>query len=367
MAELDCLQSSLIHRYVVVLGGGANILAALEYLLAARADVTVIANNACPAVTALATADRITLQERDWRVSDLDAAWYVVAGLPDPVANASARVAADKRRILCSAGWEPSSEQDPGQVRPAGVALVGAGPGDPDLITVRGLRLLKEADVIVLDRLAPLELLGGLKPEVEVIDAAKIPYGRAVEQVKLNEVMVERARAGKFVVRLKGGDPYVFGRGFEEVQACASAGLQVTVVPGVSSALAVPALAGVPVTHRGLTHDVTIVSGHLPPGHPDSLVDWAALGKLRGTLVVLMGVSHIAETAAVLIRGGKDPRTPAVVVQEGARPAQRVVRSTISRLGEDCAEHRIEPPAVFVIGEVAALATGSPGQGQTND
>lgn len=356
MAELDCLQGLLIHRHVVVLGGGANVLAALEYLLAARADVTVIANNACPAVTALAMADRIRLIERDWRESDLDPAWYVIAGLPDPAANGAARLAADKRRILCSAGWEPSGEKDPAPARQSGVALVGAGPGDPDLITVRGMRLLKEADVVVLDRLAPLELLAGLKPDVEVIDAAKIPYGRAAEQVELNEVMVERARAGKFVVRLKGGDPYLFGRGFEEVQACARAGLQVTVVPGVSSALAVPALAGVPVTHRGMTHDVTIVSGHLLPGHPDSLVDWAALGKLRGTLVVLMGVTHIAQTAGALIRGGKDPRTPALVVQEGARPTQRVLRSTVSRLGADCTEHKVAPPAVFVIGEVAALA-----------
>ncbi len=358
MAELDRLQGLLLQRHVVVLGGEANVLRGLEYVLSAKADVTVIAERPGPAVTGLAAAGRIRLVERPWRTSDLDGAWYVIAGLPDPADNAAARIAAEKRRILCSAAWQPAQPEESRPARQAGVALVGAGPGDPDLITVRGRSLLNEADVVVIDRLAPLELLAGLRPDVEVIDAAKIPYGPAARQDELNQAVVECARAGKFVVRLKGGDPYVFGRGFEEVEAYARAGVRVTMVPGVSSALAVPALAGVPVTHRGMTHDVTIVSGHLAPDHPDCLVDWTALGRLRGTLLVLMGVTHIAETARVLIRCGKDPGTPALVVQEGATPNQRVLRSTISRLGEDCAEHQIGAPAIFVIGEVAALADG---------
>ena len=161
-----------------------------------------------------------------------------------------------------------------------GVALVGGGPGDPELITVRGRRLLAHADVVVADRLAPPELLAELAPHVEVIDAAKIPYGRAMAQDAINDVLIDRAKAGKFVVRLKGGDPFVFARGYEEVLACADAGIPVTVVPGVTSAIAVPALAGVPVTHRAVTHEFVVVSGHVAPDHPESLVNWNALAAL---------------------------------------------------------------------------------------
>ena len=156
------------------------------------------------------------------------------------------------------------------------MALVGGGPGDPELITVKGRRLLAAADVVVADRLAPGLLLDELRPEVELIDASKIPYGPAATQEEINRLLVERARAGKFVVRLKGGDPYVFGRGGEEVLACAAAGIPVTVVPGVTSAVAAPAAAGIPVTHRGVAHELVVVTGHLPPGHPESLVDWPA-------------------------------------------------------------------------------------------
>ena len=174
-----------------------------------------------------------------------------------------------------------------------GVALVGGGPGDPELITVRGRRLLAQADVVVADRLAPPELLAELPPHVEVIDAAKIPYGRAMAQDAINDVMIERARSGSFVVRLKGGDPFVFARGYEEVLACADAGIPVTVVPGVTSAIAVPALAGVPVTHRAVNHEFVVVSGHLAPDHPESLVNWNALAAMSGTIVLLMAVERI--------------------------------------------------------------------------
>ena len=177
--------------------------------------------------------------------------------------------------------------------RTRGVALVGGGPGDPELITVRGRRLLAHADVVVADRLAPPELLAELAPHVEVIDAAKIPYGRAMAQDAINDVLIDRAKAGKFVVRLKGGDPFVFARGYEEVLACAEAGIPVTVVPGVTSAIAVPALAGVPVTHRAVTHEFVVVSGHLAPDHPESLVNWNALAALSGTIVLLMAVERI--------------------------------------------------------------------------
>jgi uroporphyrin-III C-methyltransferase/precorrin-2 dehydrogenase/sirohydrochlorin ferrochelatase len=233
-----------------------------------------------------------------------------------------------------------------------GVALVGAGPGDPELITVKGRRLLAAADVVVADRLVPGMLLGDLRPDVEFVDAAKIPYGPAAAQEEINRILVERARAGRFVVRLKGGDPYVFGRGGEEVLACTAAGVPVTVVPGVTSAVAVPAALGVPVTHRGLAHEFVVVSGHLPPGDPASLVDWAALARLRGTLVVLMGLANLPAIVAALLAGGRGPDTPAAVVQEGTTRAQQGLRGTLGGLVAAVAAAGIRPPAVVVVGEV---------------
>ena len=240
--------------------------------------------------------------------------------------------------------------------RPAGVALVGGGPGDPDLITVRGRRLLAEADVVVADRLAPHRLLDELAPEVELIDAAKIPYGRSMPQEEINRLLIERAKAGKFVVRLKGGDPYVFGRGYEELLACTEAGINVTVVPGITSAISVPGLAGVPVTHRGLAHEFTVVSGHLAPDHPKSLVDWAALARLRGTLVMLMAVERIGPIAEALLTNGKAPETPVTVIQDGSLPAERTVRCTLSTVAAVLAAEGVHPPAIIVLGPVAALS-----------
>ncbi|MEV4499703.1 uroporphyrinogen-III C-methyltransferase [Micromonospora arborensis] len=237
------------------------------------------------------------------------------------------------------------------------VAVVGGGPGPDDLITVRGKALLDAADVVVVDRLAPQGLLAGLRPDVLVVDAAKVPRGPSMAQEAINAALVSHARAGRRVVRLKGGDPYVFGRGHEEVQACAAAGVPVTVVPGVSSAIAAPALAGVPVTHRGVAHDVTVVSGHLPPGHPDSLVDWAALARARGTVVLLMAVDTIAKIASVLIEHGRAPETPVLAVQDAGLPGQRSVPARLDEIGALAAREGIGPPAVFVLGPVVALAT----------
>jgi uroporphyrin-III C-methyltransferase/precorrin-2 dehydrogenase/sirohydrochlorin ferrochelatase len=240
--------------------------------------------------------------------------------------------------------------------RPAGVALIGGGPGDPDLITVRGRRLLAEADVVVADRLAPQALLDQLAPDVELVDAAKIPYGRAMAQQEINRILIERAKAGRFVVRLKGGDPYVFGRGYEELLACTEAGIPVTVVPGITSAVAVPALAGIPVTHRGVAHEFTVVSGHIPPQHPDSLVNWAALAQARGTLVLLMAVERIGAIAHTLIEHGKDPATPLAAIQDGAMPGQRTVHTTLGGAAADLAAAGVRPPAILVLGPVVALA-----------
>jgi uroporphyrin-III C-methyltransferase/precorrin-2 dehydrogenase/sirohydrochlorin ferrochelatase len=235
------------------------------------------------------------------------------------------------------------------------VVLVGGGPGDPELISVAGRKALMEADVVVADRLAPPELLAELPPHVEVIDAAKIPYGRAMAQDAINAVLIERAKEGKFVVRLKGGDPFVFARGYEEVIACTDAGIPVTVVPGVTSAIAVPALAGVPVTHRAITHEFVVVSGHVAPGHPESLVNWDALAAMSGTIVLLMAVERIEQFAEVLLNGGRPADTPVLVVQHGTTAAQRTLRTTLGDAPEDIRSEGVRPPAIIVIGPVAAF------------
>lgn len=189
------------------------------------------------------------------------------------------------------------------------VVLVGGGPGAWDLITVRGMRALQEAEVIVADHLGPTAQLDKLCDigTKELVDVSKIPYRAQVAQERINEILVDNARQGRRVVRLKGGDPYVFGRGFEELTALTEAGIPVEVIPGVTSAVAVPALAGTPVTHRGVVHAFTVVSGHLPPGHPKSLVDWAALAQSGATLSVIMGVKNAAAIAAALIDASLSP------------------------------------------------------------
>jgi uroporphyrin-III C-methyltransferase len=208
---------------------------------------------------------------------------------------------------------------------------------------------------VVADHLAPLSLLASLPTDVEVIDASKLPRGRSMAQEQINALLVEHALAGKRVARLKGGDPFVFGRGMEELEACVAAGVPVEVVPGVTSAIGVPGLAGIPVTHRGMTHEFVVVSGHLPPGHPQSLVDWGALGRLRGTVVVLMGVDTAAAIAAALIQNGRAAATPVAVVSDGAMPTQRTVRTTLEGLGRTMADEGVRPPAVWVVGEVVGL------------
>jgi uroporphyrin-III C-methyltransferase/precorrin-2 dehydrogenase/sirohydrochlorin ferrochelatase len=233
--------------------------------------------------------------------------------------------------------------------------LVGGGPGDPGLITVRGRQAVAQADVVVADHLAPLALLASLPTDVEVIDASKLPRGRSMAQEQINALLVEHARAGRRVVRLKGGDPFVFGRGMEELQACVAAGVAVEVVPGVTSAIGVPGVAGIPVTHRGLTHEFVVVSGHLPPGHPQSLVDWPAIGRLRGTVVVLMGVDTAPAIAAALVKHGRPPETPVAVITDGSTATQRTVRTTLAGLPRVVTEEAIRPPAVWVVGDVVDL------------
>ncbi|MBN9643257.1 uroporphyrinogen-III C-methyltransferase [Corynebacterium mendelii] len=240
---------------------------------------------------------------------------------------------------------------------PPKVWLVGGGPGAWDLITVRGMNALKAADVIVADHLGPTAQLDKLCDVAakEVIDASKLPYGRQMAQEKINGILVDNALAGKNVVRLKGGDPYVFGRGYEELQALADAGIACEVVPGVTSAISVPAAAGIPVTMRGINHSFTVLSGHLAPGHEMSLTDWDSLASSKGTLVIIMGVKNSGTIADALMAGGRNAATPAAVIQEGTLPEQKTFRCTLGSLGKTITDNGVKPPAVIVIGEVAGL------------
>jgi uroporphyrin-III C-methyltransferase len=240
-------------------------------------------------------------------------------------------------------GFRDGSRPDVGSV-----ALVGAGPGHPDLLTVRATRLLAQADVVVHDALVGDGVLALVPPDAEVIDVGKRP-GRPVPQELISTLLVELARDGRRVVRLKGGDPYVFGRGGEEAQALLDAGIPFEVVPGITSAVAAPAAAGVPITHRGVAAAFTVVTGHRRAGEPD--VDWRSLARVGGTVVVLMGVAQRATIAAELIAGGLDPSTPVAAVRSATTPDEVVARC---RLGE-LATTAIEAPAVIVIGAVAAL------------
>ncbi len=237
------------------------------------------------------------------------------------------------------------------------VAIIGGGPGDPALITVRGRQLLAEADVVLADRLAPRSLLDELPGDVEVIDVGKIPYGRATAQEHINAALIDQARAGRFVARLKGGDPFVFGRGAEEVLACLRAGVPVTVVPGVTSAVGVPTAAWVPVTHRGIAQEFHVVSVHVPPGDGRSAVAWDVLGGSSGTLVLLMAVERIGAVAAELIRYGRDPATPVSVIADGTLPTQRTINSTLEQAERAVAAAGIRPPAVVVVGDVVEVAS----------
>jgi uroporphyrin-III C-methyltransferase/precorrin-2 dehydrogenase/sirohydrochlorin ferrochelatase len=388
----------LAGRLVTVIGGGSVAGRRVPALLDAGARVRVVSPALTAALQDLASSGRVEWQRRGYARGDCARAWLVCACTDDRLVNAAVAEESERARIWCvraddaaaSPAWTPASGQagevrvgvlsgDPrrsagirdavlaglrsgtlgarrGRGARRGVALVGGGPGDPGLITVRGRQLLAEADVVLADRLAPRSLLDELPPDVEIIDAAKIPYGRAMTQDEINAALVSNARAGRFVVRLKGGDPFVFGRGGEEVLACLRAGLPVTVVPGVTSAIAVPAAAGVPVTHRGMAQEFHVVSAHVPPGDEKSAVDWPALAASSGTLVLLMATERLQLIAEALIRHGRPPGTPAAVVADGTLPTQRTITGTLQTVAGQAAAAGIRPPAVVVVGEVVTLA-----------
>lgn len=233
------------------------------------------------------------------------------------------------------------------------VTLVGAGPGDPELITVRGRERLRDADVVVYDRLIDPRVLDNVPDGAERIFVGKARGSTVMDQRSIEAVLIDRALAGKQVVRLKGGDPFVFGRGAEEIEALVSAGVPYEVVPGVTSAVAAPAAAGIPVTHRKLSSLVTIVAGHEDPDKPETSVDWEWLARGEGTLVVLMGLEHLGTICARLIGGGRDPRTPAAVVSAGTLPQQQSVHAPLALLADAVSRAQVRSPAVIVVGEVA--------------
>jgi uroporphyrinogen III methyltransferase / synthase len=240
-------------------------------------------------------------------------------------------------------------------VRPGTVYLVGAGPGDPGLLTARALELLRGADVVLHDQLIPVEALGVVREDAIVVDVGKIGGGRQVPQRDTNALLVEHARAGRSVVRLKGGDPFVFGRGGEEVQLLHAAGIPVEVVPGITAGIAAAAYAGVPVTQRGMASAVAFVTGHEDPSKPESSVDWPALAAFPGTLVFYMGMRSLARITQRLIEEGRPADEPVAVIEKGTMADQRVVAGTLADIGERVAAAGVGAPAVTVVGPVAGL------------
>jgi uroporphyrin-III C-methyltransferase/precorrin-2 dehydrogenase/sirohydrochlorin ferrochelatase len=380
-------------RRVVVVGGGPVAARRTSSLVAAGADVLLIAPAVCEDLADLVETGRVSWAQRDYVQGDLEGAWLAHTATGLRCVDGAVATEAEERHIWCvraddaelSRAWTPAVARtddvtvavttsgdplrattlrdaialalDTGSLplrrrrrsTAGSVALVGGGPGDPGLITTRGRRLLAAADVVVVDRLAPRTLLDELEPDVVVIDAGKTAGHHPLPQEEINRLLVEHAQRGRAVVRLKGGDPFVLGRGGEEALACIAAGVDVEIVPGVTSATAVPGAAGIPVTHRGRSRQVTIASGH-------EGLDWRNLAQLDGTLVLLMGVSGLAAAATALIAHGKPPDTPAAIVESGFTERQRTTGGTLGTIADLARARDVQPPAVVVIGDVVELA-----------
>ncbi|WP_205843636.1 uroporphyrinogen-III C-methyltransferase [Nakamurella deserti] len=394
------LHLSLAGRRVAVIGGGPVAWRKVRSAVEAGAVVTVVAPWACDELTAAAAAGEVAWACREYADGDLAGAWLVFAATGDVATDDAVEVAADGARIFCvrasSGAGARNATRSPAVLRRdavtvsvssvdgadprravavrdaiglaldsgrlplrrvrggAGrVTLVGGGPGSVDLLTLAGRRALAEADVVVVDRLGPREVLGELGADVVILEVGKAPGKHPVPQHAINDLLVEHARAGRHVVRLKGGDPFVFGRGGEEVEACRAAGLDVTVVPGVSSAFAVPAAAGIPVTHRGLARQVTVLAGH--DAHGVVAADWPALATAAAdgnTLVVLMGVKHLPSISASLLGSGAPPDVPVAVIENGCTPAQRLTVGTLADIASVAVSRGVQSPAVVVVGRV---------------
>ena len=394
----------LLGRPVLVVGGGPVAARRAKGLLDAGAQVTVVAPLACPALTDLADAGLLTWEPRTYRPADVDGVWFVQTATGDAAVDAQVSADAEAQRIWCvnasdhesSAAWTPAvavvddvkiavnAGGDPRRAMAlrdavataletgdlplrrrrttstAGtVALVGGGPGDTGLITVRGRRLLGQADVVVADRLGPRELLNELAPDVRVIEVGKTPGHHPVPQSEINRILVEEALQGHRVVRLKGGDPYVLGRGGEEAEFCRQHGVEVEVVSGVSSAISVPAAAGIPVTHRGLAKGFSVVTGH------EELSEVPA--RADHTVILLMGVGQLRDSAASLARAGLPPETPVGIVENGYLPNQRVTIGTLGTIADQAEAAGVANPAVIVIGDVVRVSPFAPSHFKTAD
>jgi uroporphyrin-III C-methyltransferase len=332
-------------------------------LIRAGAVVTVISPDPTPYLTDLADRGLIIIREREFVSADIDSAAVVFACTGIETRDMSIAEAAAAHGVFCISddpadGPLPGSVFGNGRRRVGRVILVGGGPGNPGLLTVAGRDAIASADVIITDRLAPVSVLSELAPHAQIIDAAKIPGGRRVEQSEINAMLISHALQGKTVIRLKGGDGFVFGRGGEEVDECVRAGITVDVIPGVSSAIAAPASAMIPATHRGLTQGFTVISGHVPPDHPESGVNYAALAQANTTIILMMAVANLDVIAQALIDGGMDVHTPAAVIADGSLPSQREVRATLATIAGAARAAEIGPPATTVIGAVAGFVPG---------
>ncbi len=235
------------------------------------------------------------------------------------------------------------------------VYLVGSGPGDPELLTIKAKRLIESAEVVLYDQLPGEAILNMLPEYAEKIDVGKYAGNHKLSQWQINELLVKRAKEGKIVVRLKGGDPYLFGRGGEEAQVLVKEGVDVEVVPGITSAIAVPAYAGIPITHRDYASMVTFITGHEDPDKEDTALDWELLARFQGTLVILMGVSMLPRNVKELVKHGKSIDTPVAVIERGTRPDQRVTIGTLADIVGLCKQRKVKAPAITVIGDVVKL------------
>ncbi|MCG2624917.1 uroporphyrinogen-III C-methyltransferase [Arthrobacter sp. I2-34] len=401
MSGLDLYPVSLrlLGKPVLVVGGGEVAGRRAKALLDVGAVVTVVAPEAGSGVVRLARAGLLAWQRRGYETADLDGSWLVQTATGVPAVDARVAAEAGERRIWCvnaadagtSSAWTPAvgrvddvtvavnaggdprrakalrdavvlalktgrlplrrHRRQPG-LRSGCVTLVGGGPGDAGLITVRGRQLLAEADVVVADRLGPRDLLDELDDGVRVIEVGKAPGNHLAGQDEINAILVREAHAGHLVVRLKGGDPYVLGRGGEEARFCRDHGVDVEVVPGVTSAISVPAAAGIPVTHRGAATGFSVATGHEElaelPARPDH------------TLVLLMGVRRLAESVAALRSRGLGPETPVAIIERGWMPDQRVTIGTLDTIATQAALLGVRNPAVIVVGDVVRLSPFAP-------
>ncbi|MFW7415634.1 uroporphyrinogen-III C-methyltransferase [Demequina sp. SO4-18] len=391
----------LRDKPVLIVGGGTVASRRVRRFAAEGARVTVVAPQVTDDIERHASHGDIALIRRGVEARDLDGAWFVLAATSDAVLNDAVAEWARERQTWCIDASDASKgtarqaamskhgdlgvgvvsldAPDPGRIRAvrdavaahldegevdlrrrrpgAGrVILVGSGPGDPGLITVRGRQALSEADVVVTDRLGTTELLVTVPYDVEVVNVGKSPDRHPVPQHEINALLVDRALDGKTVVRLKGGDPYLFGRGGEEVHACLEAGVDVEVVPGITSAFAVPARAGIPVTQRGVSTSVLVTTGHAG-ADPASVAAMAA----GATVVILMGVTALPEIVDAAVAGGCDPRTPVAIVENGTTVHERVTRGALADIVRVADETDVKPPAIIVVGKVAqpGLLAGS--------